>query len=165
MYPLTKIKIAYIDCRIQGFSRSRAYQAASGNPNLRSCENLGSRLEKKDWRIVAGIKAGLEKLQDINLARRIAIHEKQVAQTHKMDELREADRELEAQKERVETEAKPKPRDDSHLDMGGRLPPPHHAPTVQNMALPHTVRTYDATRRIRGFPWSDAFDDCFIARG
>ena len=101
MYPLTKIKIDYIEQRSKGLSRSRAYQAASGNPNLRSCEILGSRLERNDSRIVEAIREILEALREANLNRRMVIHQEELDRNRRLDDLREKDRVLEALNEKL----------------------------------------------------------------
>lgn len=101
MYPLTMLKIKYIGYRIDGLSRGRAYQKASGNPSLKSCYNLGSRLEKKDPRILQLILEGLAEKQKIIKQERNETFKRKMAEANRIADLDRADKEVIKQAERL----------------------------------------------------------------
>ena len=154
MRELSKLRLEYIEQRIHGLSRGKAYQAASGNPNFNSCEKLGSRIELEDHRLADRIKEGLRQKQELIKTRRAEVYQEQLDKAYKIAELDRAERALQ---ERVD-KMTPAARDDSQLEIDGVYPGPGqcnqggtirgHIPTRCKPIL-----GLAAKQRRREFPW------------
>ena len=119
MYPLTEIKLDYITFRINGLSKGKAYQAASPNTSLKSCYNIGARIEKQDPRILQLICEGLKKKQQIIEQKRVQIHKEHFERVSRIRDLDEAEKGIQRQTAKLIKS----PRDNSHLILpSDRLP-------------------------------------------
>ena len=155
MYPLTQIKLKYIGFRIEGMFRGRDYQAASGNSNLKSCHNLGSRMEKNDPRIIEKIREGLELKRQAIEGERLLKYAEQLKKINEIKELKRIDKELETRSEKL----KPETRDDRQLEIHNAYPTPAECAygtlkgTIQRPSGAHTMPLPQAKKKPRDYVW------------
>lgn len=149
MRPLTKLKLEYIHARVEGLTRCKAYQRASLNKNMDSCNSLGSRLEKHDLRIVPLILEGIDAKKEQIEHDKIKSHNKFIEERDKIILLDDTQRLLQIKADKIAQKARKKY---ETLDASGYPRRDQCAGTVKGY-IPTDCKPIVPRQKRDNFPW------------